>query len=228
MSGSFNQITIVGNLGSDPDTKTLSSGSTVCNFSVATSRRYMDRDGNPKEETQWHRITCWNKLADTCAQYLSKGRKVLVVGEMTYRQFEHEGVKRESAEIKAQNVTFMDKGQDQQNQQQGGGGGQQRGGYGNGGGGQQQQRNGQQGQGGYGSQQQNQQQRGQQGGGGGNGGGYSGGGYNGPPQGQPPQNQQQGGGQPQGGGGGQQQQQQNQQQKGGGYGGHAGSDGNPW
>lgn len=209
MSGSYNQITIVGNLGSDPDSKTLGNGSVVCNFSVATSRSWKDNQGNWQEDTQWHRIVCWNKLAENCAKHLHKGRKVLIAGEMTYREYEHQGQKRQSAEIKAVTVTFLDKGQQQggqgqgQGQQQGGGqGGGGQGGYGGGG------------QGGGGQQ----ANRGGGGQGGGGQGGYGGGGQGGQQRGyhdQPQGNQQGQGNQPQG-------------NQGGGYGGGTGSDGSPY
>lgn len=216
MSGSYNQITIVGNLGSDPDSKTLGNGSVVCNFSVATSRSWKDDQGNWQEATQWHRIVCWNKLAENCAKHLHKGRKVLIAGEMTYREYEHQGQKRQSAEIKAMTVTFLDKSQQQggqgqgQGQQQGGGG---QGGYGGGGQGG--------GQGGYGGGQQANRGGGGQGQGGQGQGGYGGGGQGGQQRGyhdQPQGNQQQQGqgNQPQGG------------QGGGGYSGGTGNDGSPY
>lgn len=213
MSGSYNSITIVGNLGGDPESKQVGNNSRVCNFSVATSKRWTDNAGNNQESTQWHRVVCWNKLAEVCAQHLHKGRKVLVVGEMTYRQFEHEGVKRESAEIKAYTVTFLDKGQQQGGQSQGGGGygGQQRGGGQQGG-----QQGGRKQGGGYGGQGGGGQQGGRGGGQGGQGrGGQGQGGYGG--------GQQQRGyhDQPRGG-------QQGGGQGGGGYGGSTGSDGNPY
>lgn len=79
----YQKLTIVGNLGRDPELRYTPSGQAVCNFSVATSRRWSDNQGNPQEETVWFRVSTWGKLAETCNQYLSKGRQVLVEGRLT-------------------------------------------------------------------------------------------------------------------------------------------------
>ncbi|MCG3209115.1 MAG: Single-stranded DNA-binding protein [Anaerolineae bacterium] len=79
----YQKLTIVGNLGRDPELRYTPSGQAVCNFSVATSRRWSDNQGNLQEETVWFRVSTWGKLAETCNQYLSKGRQVLVEGRMT-------------------------------------------------------------------------------------------------------------------------------------------------
>jgi single-strand DNA-binding protein len=79
----YQKLTIVGNLGRDPELRYTPSGQAVCNFSVATSRRWTGSDGNSQEETVWFRVSTWGKLAETCNQYLSKGRQVFVEGRMT-------------------------------------------------------------------------------------------------------------------------------------------------
>lgn len=79
----YQKLTIVGNLGSDPELRYTQSGQAVCNFSVATNRRWTGSDGNPQEETCWFRVSTWGKLAETCNQYLKKGRQVFIEGRMT-------------------------------------------------------------------------------------------------------------------------------------------------
>jgi single-strand DNA-binding protein len=72
-----NSVTVVGNLGIDPQTRSLPFGDSVANFSLATTERFKDRNGAKQERTEWHRIVVSGKLADTCASYLNKGRQVL-------------------------------------------------------------------------------------------------------------------------------------------------------
>ena len=76
----YHKIIIVGNLGRDPEMRYTPDGTPVTNFSVATSRRWTNPDGSPGEETVWFRVAAWRRLAETCNQYLSKGRQVLVEG----------------------------------------------------------------------------------------------------------------------------------------------------
>jgi single-strand DNA-binding protein len=83
-----NSVTVIGNLGGDPQTRSLPSGDSVANFSLATTERFKDRNGARQERTEWHRIVAFGKLAETCAQYLSKGRQVYVEGRLTTREFE--------------------------------------------------------------------------------------------------------------------------------------------
>lgn len=99
----MNSITIIGNLGQDPELKHTQGGNAVCKFSVATSYKYKD-----KETTEWHTVIAWSKLGENCAKYLAKGRKVAVQGRMTYRTWEDtNGTKHKSAEIVAENVEFL-------------------------------------------------------------------------------------------------------------------------
>lgn len=79
----FQKVTIVGNLGSDPETRFTQSGTNVCSFSVATNRRWTNSDGSKGEETVWWRVSAWGKLGEICQQYLSKGRQVFIEGEIT-------------------------------------------------------------------------------------------------------------------------------------------------
>lgn len=79
----YQKLTIVGNLGRDPEMRYTPSGQAVCNFSVATNRRWTGSDGHQQEETVWFRVTVWGRQAETCNQYLSKGQQVLCEGRLT-------------------------------------------------------------------------------------------------------------------------------------------------
>ena len=121
----INKVIIVGRLGKDPEVKHFQDGSALCNFSVATSEEWKDKNtGEKKEQTEWHRIVAFRQLAEICGKYLSKGRQVYVEGRLQTRSWEHDGVKRYTTEIIANNVQFLG-GKDD-----GGGQGQQDGGYG--------------------------------------------------------------------------------------------------
>ncbi|RMF03565.1 MAG: single-stranded DNA-binding protein [Chloroflexi bacterium] len=111
----YQKLTIVGNLGSDPELRYTPSGQAVCNFSVATNRRWTGSDGNPQEETCWFRVSTWGKLAEVCNQYLKKGRQVFVEGRMTVDRESggprvwqaQDGTWRASYEVTALEVKFL-------------------------------------------------------------------------------------------------------------------------
>ena len=104
----LNKVMIIGNLGADPESKKLEGGQTVTKLSVATSRTWKDKSGEKQEKTEWHRINVWGKTAEICGEYLSKGRKVYVEGELQTRSWEDEnGQKKYSTEITAKNVQFL-------------------------------------------------------------------------------------------------------------------------
>ena len=101
---SLNRATIVGNLTRDPETRAIPSGQTVCSFAVATNRRWKDKDGNTKEDTQFHEVTAWGKLGELAAQMLSKGKKVYGEGRLQTNSWEGtDGAKRSRTEIVAEN-----------------------------------------------------------------------------------------------------------------------------
>ena len=107
----YQQITLIGHLGNDPESRFTPSGVMVASFSVATSRSWVDQStGERKEKTTWWRVSVWNKAAEPIMQYLRKGSKVLVVGEIEEaRAFtDRDGNHRASLEVKAQNVRFLD------------------------------------------------------------------------------------------------------------------------
>ncbi len=99
-SRSLNRIVLVGNLTRDPELKYTPAGTAVCTFGVATNRSWTTTDGQIKEETQFHRLVAWQKLAELCGKLLTKGRKVYCEGRMTYRTFiGKDGQQRTIAEI---------------------------------------------------------------------------------------------------------------------------------
>jgi single-strand DNA-binding protein len=88
MAGSVNKVILVGNLGQDPESRSMPSGGEVVNFSVATSENWKDRDGNKQERTEWHRIVIWNEnLGRVAKQYLKKGSKVYLEGQLQTRKW---------------------------------------------------------------------------------------------------------------------------------------------
>lgn len=103
----FNQITIIGNVGRDPETRYLPSGDAAVNLSVATTERWKDKQGNPQEKTQWHRVKAFGKLAEIMGQYLRKGSQVMIQGSMDYGQFEKDGVTHYTADIKADTMKML-------------------------------------------------------------------------------------------------------------------------
>lgn len=113
MAGSVNKVILIGNLGADPEVRYTASGTAVGNFNIATSEQWNDKDGQRQERTEWHRIVVWAGLAERCAEYLNKGRKVYVEGRLQTRQWDdRDGNKRYTTEVVAQGVTFLDsKGQ---------------------------------------------------------------------------------------------------------------------
>ena len=85
---SVNKVIVIGNLGRDPEVRSLPSGQNVANLSLATTAQFKDRNGDQQKRTEWHRVVAFGKLADNCQQFLSKGRQVYVEGRLTTRQYE--------------------------------------------------------------------------------------------------------------------------------------------
>ena len=105
---SFEQTIIIGNLGGDPVMRYTPSGVPVTNFSVAVTRRWKDSEGNPREKTKWVKVTAWRKLAELCNEYLSKGRLVMVAGEVGVEAWLNaEGEPRAALVLTAETVRFL-------------------------------------------------------------------------------------------------------------------------
>ncbi len=108
MAKSFNQAIVMGNLTRDPELRTTPSGQQVASFAVATNRTWQDNTGERKEAVEYHEIVAWGKLGELAAQYLAKGRKVMVIGRLQTQSWEKDGVKRSRTEIVASDVNFLD------------------------------------------------------------------------------------------------------------------------
>ena len=105
---SLNKVFIIGNLGQDPELRYTQNQVAVATLNVATTDFRMGQDGQRQENTEWHRIVVWNKQAENCSKYLSKGRSVMVEGRLQTRSWEDKnGQKRYTTEIVAQNVQFL-------------------------------------------------------------------------------------------------------------------------
>lgn len=129
---SVNKVIIVGNLGADPETRYMPSGDAVTNIRVATTDRYKDKaSGEMRENTEWHRISFFGRLAEIAGEYLKKGSQVYVEGRLKTRQWEKDGQKQYSTEIVAEQMQML--GGRQGTGGEGGGGGYSRGGEGSGG-----------------------------------------------------------------------------------------------
>ncbi len=108
MAKSFNQAIIMGNLTRDPELRTTTGGQQVASFAVATNRSWSSPSGERQEAVEYHEVVAWGKLGELVAQYLVKGRKVLIVGRLQTQSWEKDGVKRQRTEIVASDVNFLD------------------------------------------------------------------------------------------------------------------------
>jgi single-strand DNA-binding protein len=105
----LNQAQIIGHLGKDPETRYLPSGEAVCNFSLATTEKWKDKNtGEQKEATEWHRITTFGKLAEICGQYLKKGSQAFVQGKLVTRKYtDKDGIDRYATEVRAETLKML-------------------------------------------------------------------------------------------------------------------------
>jgi single-strand DNA-binding protein len=106
---SLNKVMLIGNLGKDPEVRYTPSGAAVCNFSIATTERWKNKEsGQMEEKTEWHNIVVWGKQAENCKEYLAKGRSAYIEGSMQTRSWDDkDGNKRYTTEVVAQRVQFL-------------------------------------------------------------------------------------------------------------------------
>jgi single-strand DNA-binding protein len=106
---SVNKVILVGNLGKDPETRYAPSGSAICNVTIATSRNWKDKaSGERREETEWHRVVFYDRLAEIAGEYLRKGRPVYVEGRLKTRKWtDKEGQERYTTEIIAEEMQLL-------------------------------------------------------------------------------------------------------------------------
>ncbi len=107
---SLNKAMLIGYVGADPDVRQTSNGSTVANFSVATTEKWTDKDGKKQSQTEWHQIVAWGRLAEICGEYVSKGVQVYIEGRIRTNEWEdNNGNKKKTKEIILQRLQLLDR-----------------------------------------------------------------------------------------------------------------------
>ena len=105
---SINKVILIGRLGKDPEVKYTTSGAPVAKFTLATDEVFKDRAGEQQKHTEWHNIVAWNRLAEICGEYLTKGKQIYIEGSIRSRQWEDQsGNKRTSYEIVAREMKML-------------------------------------------------------------------------------------------------------------------------
>ena len=140
MAEGLNRVTLLGNLGADPELRMTQGGQAVLKLRLATSETYLDKSNVRQERTEWHSITVWGKRAEGLAKILAKGSRIYAEGALRTSSYDKDGEKRYRTEIVASNILLAGGagGGGDDGQRSGGGGQRQQGGYGGGGGGQRQ------------------------------------------------------------------------------------------
>ena len=110
MSG-VNKVILVGNLGVDPTLRYTENGTAVVNFTLATSQKFTDKQGEKQTQTEWHRIVAWAKLAEICNEYLKKGKQAYIEGRLQTRSWDDNGTKKYTTEVVANSMEMLDGGQ---------------------------------------------------------------------------------------------------------------------
>ena len=105
-----NKVQLIGHLGNAPEVKNLENGRKLARFSLATNESYRNQEGEKVEETQWHNLIAWGKVAELCEQYLHKGSEIAIEGKLMHRDYnDTNGVKRYITEIQINELLLMDK-----------------------------------------------------------------------------------------------------------------------
>ena len=105
----LNRVQIIGRLGRDPEEKSTKNGSTYVVFSVAVDRRWKNRDGEARKETDWFNVEAWGKLGEICLAYLTKGRLIFLEGRLRTTKYEHEGETRYFTKVVAGRIQMLDR-----------------------------------------------------------------------------------------------------------------------
>ena len=105
--GSVNKVILVGNLGKDAEVRVTPGGQSVASFSIATTENWTSKEGEKKEQTEWHRIVLWGKAAESLQPYLVKGKQIYLEGRLQTRQWEKEGQKHYTTEVKADKIVLL-------------------------------------------------------------------------------------------------------------------------
>ena len=108
MSRSLNKLTLIGNVGTDPEMRTMADGTKLAKLSLATNHRWKDRHGDAQERTDWHRLTCWDKLAEIVEDYVSAGDQLYVEGRVEYGSYDRDdGVSIPTAEVRVRELIML-------------------------------------------------------------------------------------------------------------------------
>ncbi len=111
MNSLQNKVQLIGNLGQDPEVKTLNDGKKVASWSMATSESYRNAAGEKVQDTQWHRVVAWGRLAELAEKYLKKGKKVAIEGKLSHRDYDDkDGIKRYITEVVANELLLLGAG----------------------------------------------------------------------------------------------------------------------
>jgi len=108
MAGSLNKVILIGNLGADPEVREMGDGTKMAKFSIATTEKYTNREGQPVSNTDWHNIVLWRRTAEIAEKYLKKGDSVCIEGKMKTRSWEDEnGVKKYATDVQGDSMTML-------------------------------------------------------------------------------------------------------------------------
>lgn len=121
MSEGLNRVTLVGNLGADPDLRSTSNGQSVMNMRLATTETYLDRNNERQEKVEWHNVTLWGKRAEALHKFLEKGSRILVEGKLQTSSYEKEGVKHYRTDVVAINILLLGGGKGNSERRESGG-----------------------------------------------------------------------------------------------------------
>jgi len=119
--GSVNKVILVGNLGADPELKYTPSNRAICNLRLATTDVFKDKAGQRQEKTEWHRVSVWGELGETCHKFLKKGRAAYVEGRLQTRTYDKDGQKHYATDVVADRVVFLGSNEGAANGNGGGG-----------------------------------------------------------------------------------------------------------
>ncbi|GGC82425.1 single-stranded DNA-binding protein [Flavobacterium lutivivi] len=110
MNAMKNKVQLIGNVGNEPEVKTFGEGKKVANITIATNDYYINDKGEKVEQTEWHRVTAWGKVAEIIEKYVSKGKEIAIEGKLTHRSYDDkEGNKRYITEVVANDILLLGK-----------------------------------------------------------------------------------------------------------------------
>ena len=110
MNAMKNKVQLIGNVGQEPEVKTIGEGKKVANITIATNDYYFNDKGDKVEQTEWHRVVAWGKVADIIEKYVTKGKEIAIEGKLTHRSYDDkDGIKRYITEIVANDILLLGK-----------------------------------------------------------------------------------------------------------------------